>query len=140
MTATNSIGTIVLVLALLSCQAKSDDRLAGSLTTVEVFQDSIDIGCVHIGDTIKLSYLIKNTGDNPLYIEDVLPSCDCITASYPNAEVIQGDTAAIVLTYEVEGAPGFMYRTAEVVCNSDTLIELTFTGEIDGHYTDSSLH
>lgn len=139
MTATNSIGTIVFVLALLSCQAKSDDRRAGSLTTVEVYQDSIDIGCVHIGDTVKLSYSIKNTGDHPLYIEDVLPSCDCITASYPSAEVIPGDTAAIVLTYEVEGAPGFMYRTAEVVCNSNTLIELTFTGEIDGHYTGSSL-
>lgn len=121
--------TIFCFVSLFSCRAKQDCR-GESLTTVEVACDSFDVGCMSVGDTIQVSFVLKNTGGIPLYIEDVVPSCDCITAGFSREKVAIGDSTEIKLKYKAEGSSGYLFRTADVVCNSDSPIELIITGFI----------
>ncbi len=99
--------------------------------TVDVSRDSVDVGRVIVGDSMQIVYVLKNIGKSPLHIEDVVPSCDCITAEFSHKEVVSGGSTSIVLTYKAEGPPGYLYRTADVICNSVSPIELVFTGYID---------
>lgn len=62
---------------------------------MEVACDSFDVGCMSVGDTIQVSFVLKNTGGSPLYIEDVVPSCDCITAGFSREKVAMGDSTEI---------------------------------------------
>ena len=124
----------IFVLHLLSCTPNKDarnDKGQNDTTTVEVSCDSVDIGRVSVGDSIQIVYVLKNIGKTPLYIEDVELSCDCTTAEFSHEEVVSGDSTTIILTYKAEGSPGYLYRTADVICNSVSAIELVFTGYID---------
>lgn len=123
----------IFVLHLLSCTPNKDarnDKGQNDSTTVEVSCDSIDIGRVSVGDSIQIVYVLKNAGEHSLYIEDVLPSCDCTTAEFSHEEVVSGDSTTIILMYKAEGSPGYLYRTADVICNSVSPIELKLTGYV----------
>ncbi len=99
-------------------------------TTVQVVCDSVDIGTILAGDSAIIDYMIWNIGNAPLVIQDILPSCDCTTARFDKKDVLPGDSMVFTLIYHPESISGYLYRTAEVVCNSKSAIELTFTGKI----------
>ena len=81
-------------------------------------------------DSAIIDYMIWNIGNAPLVIQDILPSCDCTTARFDKKDVLPGDSMVVTLIYHPESISGYLYRTAEVVCNSKSAIELTFTGKI----------
>ncbi len=55
---------------------------------VALSQSDIDLGVVYRGDTKKTSFTIKNIGDKPLKILQVVPSCGCTALKKPK-EVLQ---------------------------------------------------
>lgn len=125
-----ALGVFVGMVMLSACEQRLHCDYRNYLTTVEIRQDSIDIGYVNMGDSIEIPYVLKNSGSSALLIKDIIPSCDCTTASFSSKEVAPGDSTTIVLTYRAEDSAGYLYRTAEIVCNTRQHAELTFTGHV----------
>ena len=51
-----------------------------TFTTIEWLDSTFDKGTITEGEKIELAYRFKNTGDNPLIIENVQVSCGCTVA------------------------------------------------------------
>ena len=62
----------------------------------------IDFGTVkeETGE-VKLSFKYKNTGNMPLIVERVYPSCGCTTADYTKTPLKKGKTGVINLVFHI---------------------------------------
>lgn len=83
MKATFLITAILSFFLVASCQRSPDDN--DKQTTFELEDPYRKYFPVLQGQTLSMSFKIKNTGDSPLYIYDVLPSCGCTTVKHPRA-------------------------------------------------------
>ena len=121
------IGILMTVLACNSHPLSGKDEHQLPITSVKIICDNVDIGTPAIGDTIQIEYVLQNTGDSPLVIQEVLPSCECTTTRFDKRAVPPGGLTTITLIYHVDNVSEYWYRTAEVLCNSDTPLNLIFT-------------
>jgi hypothetical protein len=88
----------------------------------------IDFGTVkeETGE-VKLSFKYKNTGNMPLIVERVYPSCGCTTADYTKTPLKKGKTGVINLVFHTKNSPGPIEKTVLIYSNSITQKELTLT-------------
>jgi len=89
---------------------------------------TIDFGIVkeEIGE-VKISFKYKNTGDLPLIIEKIYPSCGCTTVDFPKTPLKKGKTGVINLIFHTKNSPGPIEKTVLIYSNSKTQKELTLT-------------
>lgn len=66
-----------------------------------------DFGKIPQGEPASHSFTIKNTGDAPLVIKDVKPSCGCTTPKWPRKPISPGDSAEIKAVYDAESMGAF---------------------------------
>ena len=121
--------TILCVTCILqACTHKEEEKPLGP-TTVEVKQDSFDLGEIKQHKKRRVAFCLINTGIQALQIKNVLPSCECTTAEVEKEITQPGDTAKVILIFDGKDIGPF-YRTAEVECNMDSLVVLTITGHV----------
>lgn len=113
-----SIAFICLLLA--SC-SETESKI-GQKTTIEVEQ-KFDAGEVIKGEIINAKFTIKNTGNYPLIISTVSPSCACTVPSYPEDPIQPGDSGEIVAQVNTDKASGTINKTIMIVANTEQPIE-----------------
>lgn len=59
-----------------------------------------------------------NTGNEPLIITQVRPSCGCTVAEYPRSPIAPGDTAAVELSFYSRNIPGEFQKDVLVYSNT----------------------
>jgi hypothetical protein len=67
----------------------------GQKTTMEV-EAVFDAGTVVKGEVINAKFKVTNTGDYPLVIGDVTPSCSCTVAEEPKDPIQPGESSEII--------------------------------------------
>ncbi len=77
-----------------------------------------DFGKVKKGDELMHEFIITNTGNKPLRIENVISECDCIKVQYLNDEVLPGKTLSIKVTYNTSNHIGKQVRSITVIGDS----------------------
>ncbi len=138
----------LLVLAMLSCQGhdkgngilkpdgqRIDDPTAGSanrpLTTIAWLDSAKNIGRISEGEKVELSYRFRNSGNNPLVITSVSPSCGCTVAEKPEEPVLPGEEGVIKASFNSHGRVGMNHKTLMVNANiPDASYTLTFEVEV----------
>ena len=68
-----------------------------------------------------------NIGDEPLLIVKAKAGCGCTGVTYPEGEIMPGDTAAIGITYNPKGRPGQFTKQAVIYTNCEperTILEI----------------
>jgi len=74
-------------------------------------------GTVKPGTPLSYTFKIKNTGDAPLEIKSVAPSCGCTTSNFDKT-IAPGKTGNITLAVEkTDGYKGDVTKTATVTTN-----------------------
>ena len=74
-------------------------------------------------------FVLENTGDQPLVIDDVVTSCGCVTVDYLKEPVRPNDTISLFVTYKAE-QPGHFDKTIKVYCNAESSpVLLKITGD-----------
>lgn len=121
--------TILSVVLLFGCLQQEH----GEKTTVKVFQKEVDLGNISVTKPLELAFVLKNTGQNTLIIDSVMPSCECVSATFNSAKTPPSQYAVIILTYHPENLTGEIFRTADVVCNSSAPLEFSFTANLINH-------
>lgn len=102
-------------------------------TTIQWLDSIKNFGTAKYGDKINIEYSFKNTGDKPLYLLDVRPTCGCTIADYTKSAVMPGKEGYVKATYDSHhGTPGNVRKSIVVTSNTknDTHFVLAFTGDV----------
>lgn len=89
-----------------------------------------DYGNITVGDNGSYSFKFKNTGGEPLIIQDVRTSCGCTVAKKPATPIMPGDSDEIIVKYDTRRLGGF-HKTITITSNADNAsVILTIKGNI----------
>ncbi|MDR0794224.1 MAG: DUF1573 domain-containing protein [Chitinophagaceae bacterium] len=122
-----------------SCQnnkapAKAIDRLSDTtnFTTIQWADTAKDFGSVVKGAKPKIIYTCTNTGNKPLFIAYVRPSCGCTVADYTKDAIMPGKEGTITAEFDSNHGTGEIHKSIEVAVNAKNrpAIYLTFTGNV----------
>ena len=101
-------------------------------TTIAWLDSARDFGKIAEGQKLEVSFRFKNTGDHPLIIQRVQPSCGCTIAEQPKAPVLPGEEGIIKATFDSEQRKGINQKTLYVYTNTKytQVHELHFSVEV----------
>ncbi|MEO1449338.1 MAG: DUF1573 domain-containing protein [Bacteroidota bacterium] len=102
-----------------------------SQTTVEWTSDTYDYGTVASGEKVTHQFRFKNTGEAPLILTRVKPSCGCTTPTYTKEEIGPGEEGFIDVAFNSAGKSGVQNKTVTVTGNfAGTNKILRINGEV----------
>lgn len=127
-----SIGCIIVLGAFIlvsACSEKKEnstdtsmlasDSIATKALTSIAFADTVhEFGTFLEGEKVSYVFKYKNTGDNPLILEDVRPSCGCTLPEWTKDPIAPGAEGLIKVVYNSEGRPGEFHKTITVIANT----------------------
>ena len=88
------------------------------LTTIEWIEPSKKLGTITEGQVLQIHFRFKNTGDNPLVIKSVLPSCGCTVAEFPKQPIPPGGEGEITGAFDSNGRLDLQSKDIQVVANT----------------------
>jgi len=91
---------------------------SSKFTTIEWLEPTKDFGKIVEGQKLEVSFRFKNTGDKPLVIESVRPSCGCTVADPPKEPVAPGEEGEIKGSFDSNGKSGEQHKTLFVKANT----------------------
>ena len=98
------------------------------LTTVSINSTVIDFGSFPKEEKQERSFILTNTGNGLLVIQDIVTSCGCTKVEYSKEPVRPGETLEVKVIYEAEQAEHFN-KTVTVYCNAENSpLRLTVKG------------
>ena len=101
------------------------------MTTVSLESTVLSMGDFSWQEERQGTFRLKNTGEKPLVIQDVITSCGCLTVDYSQEPVMPGKEAVIGVTYKAD-SPGYFNKVMTVYCNiEDAPIKLWVKGEAE---------
>ncbi len=72
----------------------------GPVTSYTVNEEMHDFGEVENGSQNPFTFVITNTGDNPLVVEKAKGSCSCTVPKKPEDPIMPGETGEIEVTFK----------------------------------------
>lgn len=104
-----------------------------NMAAIEFEETTHDFGNIKEGAKVEHVFKFKNTGNVPLIVTAVQPSCGCTASNYTKDPVAPGGTGTVSLTFDSSGKPGAQNKTAKVTANiegGETTI--SFKGNVEG--------
>ncbi len=95
-----------------------------------------DFGTLEEGPEATHNFVFKNTGKEPIVIQQVRASCGCTTPSWSKEPILPGKEGSISAAYATQGRPHPFSKTITVVSNAGTKI-LTIKGDVEAAPTSS---
>ncbi|HEY4205528.1 MAG TPA: DUF1573 domain-containing protein [Puia sp.] len=131
---------LLAAILLISCQ-NNDNKAAAApgtardtaqFTTVQWLDSTRDFGKIEEGQMLEVSFRFRNTGNKPLVIERVQPSCGCTVAEQPKEPVPPGAEGQIKATFNSQGKSGINHKSLNVFANmKDAPHPLQFVVEVE---------
>jgi hypothetical protein len=105
------------------------------LTTVEFMEEAHNFGEVAEGDKVSHVFKFKNTGSNPLKVNNVKPSCGCTTPDWSKDEIAPGAEGFVNVEFDSQGKRGVQKKSVTVTFeNTDPKNKiLSFNCEVTGN-------
>ncbi|PWL29625.1 MAG: hypothetical protein DCO96_07655 [Fluviicola sp. XM-24bin1] len=95
----------LVALLVTSCGDDAAQAEVGDRTTMEV-KRVYNAGTVVKGENIRAEFKVKNTGDKPLVIADVKPSCSCTVGDFPKEPIAPGEIGVIIANVDTDKVNG----------------------------------
>lgn len=89
-----------------------------AVTTIQWIDSVLDKGTITEGEKIEIVYRFKNTGQHPLIIKDVRPSCGCTVAEKPLEPIAPGGEGSIKAVFDSQNKPGPAHKSITVISNT----------------------
>jgi hypothetical protein len=94
-------------------------------TTIQWLDSARDFGKINEGQKLEVSFRFKNTGDKPLVISKVQPSCGCTVADESKAPVAPGAQGMVKAVFNSDGHEGINHKTLYVYSNAKGIVNNT---------------
>lgn len=93
-------------------------------------KETNDFGKIAQGKPVSYDFKFTNTGEAPLILTAVEPSCGCTVAKFTKIPIKKGETGTISVTYNA-AAPGSFNKALTVKSNAKTPVKyLYIKGEV----------
>jgi Protein of unknown function (DUF1573) len=99
-----------------SMQLPKDSSLFTNITWID--STSRDYGTIPEGQKLEVAYRFLNSGDKPLIIARVQPSCGCTVAEQPDEPILPGKEGVIKASFNSEGRIGINHKKLYVFANT----------------------
>jgi hypothetical protein len=93
---------------------KGEKKIVQNPTTVQVIDTTYDFGKVKEGEIVEYNFRFKNTGLNPLVIEDAVASCGCTVPEKPDQPIAPGELGFIKVKFNSEHRPGQSHKSITI--------------------------
>lgn len=104
---------------------EEEKELAASTTTMSFDKTTIDFGMIKEDSENKASFIVTNTGKNPLIIEKVDVSCGCTTAKKPEKPIAPGKSDKIEIVFHPKvGQLDDQNKTVTISANTDPEVQV----------------
>lgn len=101
------------------------------LTNISVNELSADLGKMSLGEKKEITFILSNTGKQPLKISHIEMSCDCMDVNYKDKVIAYKDTLHLNVTNRPEEVGDFI-REIYVYGNFvDAPLEITLRGTVE---------
>ena len=77
-----------------------------------------DFGSIAEGQKLEVAYRFLNSGNKPLIIARVQPSCGCTVAEQPDEPIMPGKEGVIKASFNSEGRIGINHKKIYVIANT----------------------
>jgi hypothetical protein len=112
---------LVLVATLFSCGGE-DELIIGNKTSMEVKRVH-DAGEVIKGEMIIAKFEVTNTGDYPLILAQVRPSCSCTVSDFTEEPIQPGEKGMITAHIDTDKVgTGIISKNVHVTANTEPSI------------------
>ena len=99
--------------------AKTPDvKPEGPIPSFEWTATEHDFGTINENDVVEYTYTFKNTGESPLIIESVRPSCGCTAPDWTKTPIPVGGEGKIDVKFDSKGKPNAQNKTVTVTSNT----------------------
>jgi len=101
-------------------------------TSISFEETVFSFGEISQGETVEFVFSFTNTGEFPLVLAGVKPSCGCtITEDWPDYPIAPGEGGVIPVKFDSKGKRGHQSKNITVVANTlpNTTV-LTLEGDI----------
>ncbi len=124
-----SIVTLLAAIVLMTaCQNQAQEKTATNATTVAAdpkdnttvqwLDSAKDMGQITEGQKLEVAFRFRNSGNKPLIIKSVQPSCGCTVADYPKEPIAAGQEGVIKGVFDSNGKSGKNNKTLTVYANT----------------------
>lgn len=100
-------------------------------TTIEWIDSVKNLGKINQGQKLQIAFRFRNSGNNPLVIEAVNPSCGCTVADYPKEPIAPGQESQITGSFDSNGRQGLQHKELTVIANTEGNPEHKLIFEVD---------
>lgn len=97
---------------------KVNGKQNANVTSVSIDRTTIDFGSFPLSEKQEGRFMLSNTGNSLLVIQDIVTSCGCTKVEYSKEPVRPGGTLEVKVLYEAEDA-GFFNKMVTVYCNTE---------------------
>lgn len=103
------IKTVVIAMAMLPFFSFTSLQNAAfySVAKVNWEKESHNFGEIPKNKPVSVEFTFTNTGDEPLLIADVIPSCGCTASDYTKEPIAPGKSSDIKVTYNAASVGSF---------------------------------
>lgn len=102
-----------------------------TFTEVSIDNVVMDLGRFPMSEKQESGFVLTNTGNNLLVIQDITTSCGCTKVEYSKEPIRPGGTLKVKVIYEAE-QKGYVNKSVKVYCNTkDSPVRLTVKGEAE---------
>lgn len=81
-------------------------------------KETHEFGLIPEGRQATYAFTFKNTGNQPVIISNVQPSCGCTTPDWTKEPVLPGKTGLVKAVYNSTGRPGAFHKSITVTSNA----------------------
>jgi len=93
-------------------------------------KESYDFGTIKQNKPVDVEFELTNTGNAPLMITKVEPSCGCTTSDYTKAPIAPGQKGKVKVIYDAKSVGNFS-KSVNVTTNAkDALTIIKFFGTV----------
>lgn len=100
----------------ISMDIPKDSTLFTTITWLD--STTRDYGAIPEGKKLEVAYRFVNSGNKPLIIAKVQPSCGCTVAEQPEAPILPGMQGVIKASFNSEGRVGINHKKIYVMANT----------------------
>lgn len=97
---------------------KPAEKPEGPLPAFEWETIEHDFGTIKEGEKVTHVYKFKNTGEVPLIIESVRPSCGCTAPNWSKEPIPVGGEGTVEVVFDSKGKPNAQNKTVTVTANT----------------------
>lgn len=86
-------------------------------TTVTFNKKEHDFGTIEEGKIVTTNFIITNSGNKDLIIENATASCGCTVPEFPRQPIKPGKSGKIKVSFDSTGKPGQQQKSVTVTAN-----------------------